>query len=64
MNQEYVYEFDLNGYVIIPAAIAWPHLRRLQTYRSDGTAATVGHRAAYARRHAPIGKGWGRYGSC
>lgn len=45
MNQEYVYEFDLNGYVIIPAAIAWPHLRRLQTYRSDGPAATVGHRA-------------------
>ena len=35
MKQEYVYEFDLNGYIIIPAAITSSHLQRLQTYWSE-----------------------------
>lgn len=35
MNQESVYEFDLNGYVIIPAAIPEPQLRRLRAYWSE-----------------------------
>ncbi|WP_035820335.1 phytanoyl-CoA dioxygenase family protein [Cupriavidus sp. SK-4] len=34
MNPEHIYEFDLNGYVIIPAAITQPHLLRLQEYWS------------------------------
>ncbi|WP_082016816.1 phytanoyl-CoA dioxygenase family protein [Cupriavidus sp. IDO] len=34
MNLEKVYEFDLNGYLIIPAAIARPHLLSLQEYWS------------------------------
>lgn len=35
MNQESVYEFDLNGYVIISAAIPEPPLRRLRAYWSE-----------------------------
>lgn len=32
MSQEFVYQFDINGYVVIPAAIPQPHLQRLQGY--------------------------------
>ncbi|AKC72116.1 phytanoyl-CoA dioxygenase family protein [Pandoraea oxalativorans] len=35
MSQEYVYQFDINGFVIIPAAISRPHLQRLQHFWSD-----------------------------
>ncbi|MCY1282221.1 hypothetical protein D9M68_356620 [compost metagenome] len=35
MKLEYIYQFDLNGYVIIPNAIARPHLQRLQEYWSE-----------------------------
>ncbi|AJE98233.1 phytanoyl-CoA dioxygenase family protein [Pandoraea apista] len=34
MSQEFVYQFDINGYVVIPAAISQPHLQRLQDYWS------------------------------
>lgn len=32
MNPEQIYEFDLNGYVVIPSAIDHQHLRQLQTF--------------------------------
>ncbi|EON12825.1 hypothetical protein [Pandoraea sp. SD6-2] len=35
MSQEFVYQFDINGYVVIPAAISQPHLQRLQDYWSE-----------------------------
>ncbi|WP_087690870.1 phytanoyl-CoA dioxygenase family protein [Pandoraea sp. PE-S2R-1] len=35
MNPEHIYEFDLNGYVVIPRAIAAPHLQRLQTFWTE-----------------------------
>lgn len=32
MSQEFVYQLDINGYIVIPAAIPQPHLQRLQKY--------------------------------
>ncbi|ANI21805.1 hypothetical protein AB870_11250 [Pandoraea faecigallinarum] len=39
MSREYVYQFDINGYVIIPNALSHSHVQRLQGFWSSNLTA-------------------------